>query len=240
MAASSMAHSNRLALWIAHHLSLQEGGLWRLEYPVALGLARGDWFEVARDYRSWAIQQPWCRKGRRRERTLPALTTSYGLWLSHWAGPKATVAPARELQRLVNAPVKLDWHCWHECAKDGAYPDYFPPREGEEALSVARHHLSEAGVLTQLSLNALLASPQSRAWQEDQAEQYALRSSQRVALSSAAGPNSSSLTPMCPATDYWHQKLTGLARQAVQHGADGIFLEQLAASDPLLCEHPDH
>ena len=232
MTASAMAHSNRLALWIEQHCSPDERS-WHLDHPVALGLVQGDWFDAARQYRAWATQQAWCGRGSRRERALPTLTSSYGLWLSYWGGPRGSAAAARELQRLINTPIKLDWRCWHKCARGGAYPDYFPPREGEQGFALAKQQLSEAGVLTQLNLSGLFASPEAETWEGEGADRYAL-------AAPTSGDGSRELVRMCPSTPYWRSKLGVLARQAVQLGADGIYLEDLIGSLPLVCERAEH
>ena len=230
---ATMARSNRLALSIAHQPSRAESGTWPLGYPCALGLTMGDWFEAAREYRVWATRQPWCARGRGGERDLPALTRAYGLWLSHWGDSRRAVIASRELQRLANVPIKLDWRCWHHSACGGAYPDYFPPRDGEEAFAAARRHLADAGVLTQLTFDGLLASPQSQAWEWEGAQRYA------VMASPGAGP-ASDLVPMCPSTRYWRQKLVSLAREAARLGVEGVRFQSLGDSEPHSCEDPDH
>jgi hypothetical protein len=232
--------SGRLDLWIAHRPVQQPGGQWSAGYPTALGIASGDWFEAAREYRSWAVAQPWCARGRGGERRLPALTSSYGLWASHWGGPRHAVAAARELQRLVNIPLKLDWRCWHGCARSGAYPDYLPPRDGDEAFASARAGLTDAGVLVQLDFNGLLASSESQGWQEEAAEQYALAPLSESPAPPALKGVKPPLAAMCPATQYWQGKLAALAREALQRGADGLYVEDLTAWDPLPCGSADH
>jgi len=224
--------SGRLALWMTHYPSRGNDGHWSPGYLSALGLVTGDWFEVAQQYRSWAIHQAWCARGRGGERDLPALTSSYGLWLSHWGEARHAVAAARELQRIVNVPVKLDWRCWHKCACGGAYPDYFPPRDGEEAFARAKAQLADAGVLSQLSFNGLLASPSSEAWQAEQAGCYVVPLPQQA--------HRQGLVAMCPSTRYWRQKLASLAREAAQRRVEGVYLEDLGTSGPLECRDPDH
>jgi hypothetical protein len=240
LSAATMPRSSRLALTIAHHPARRPDGLWSCAYPCLVGLVFGDWFEAAREYRAWAAGQPWCARGRGGERRLPALTSSYGLWASHWGGPRRAAAAARDLQRLANVPIKLDWRCWHGCARDGAYPDYFPPRDGGPAFALAKEQLGQAGALTQLGLNALAASPDSEAWESDRAERYALRPPQGDPTPSLGVSLHAHLRPMCPSTRYWREKLAALARQAVSSGADGIYLEGLAARPPLLCLDSDH
>jgi len=171
---------------------------------------------------------------------LPALTSSYGLWASHWGSPQRASTAARQLQRLINVPIKLDWRCWHACARDGAYPDYFPPRDGDEAFAAAKQHLTEAGVLAQLNLNGLSASRDSEAWNAERAERYALLLSEDDDSPPLAIPSPAHLSHMCPSTRYWREKLAALARQAVHLGADGLYLEGLTAARPLICRNSDH
>ena len=40
----------------------------RVPYDVVIGPLRGDWYDAARQYRSWAVAQPWCRQGTLAER----------------------------------------------------------------------------------------------------------------------------------------------------------------------------
>jgi len=240
MAASGMPRSDRLALTTTHHPTRRADGTLSLGYPCALGVVFGDWFEAAREYREWASEQPWCSQGRGGQRRVPAVTSSYGLWTSHWGGPSRTAGAARDLQRLMNVPIKLDWRCWHSCARDGHYPDYFPPRDGDDAFGRARQQLAEAGILAQFGINGLAASPQSEAWKSDHADRYVLLQSPDD--DAPPLPAQSDLAPMCPSTPYWREKLASLARLAVESGADGLHIEALTASPPMLCRsaHHDH
>jgi len=240
--AAGMPHSNRLMLSIAGPPVRTEEGVWLPGYPLALSVVTGDWFEAAREYRGWAIEQPWCARGRGGLRNLPPLTAAQGLWVSFWGGPRAVVTVMRELQRLVSMPLKLDWRCWHGCARDGTYPDYFPPRDGYQFFSQAVRQLTEGGVLTQLSFSGLFASPDSEQWKADEAGRYTLAGEvgRPVSSSSEAGATLGSLTRMCPLTAYWREKLAGLARAAVSQGVKGVYLEDIVSSGPLRCENAGH
>ncbi|HUU54394.1 MAG TPA: DUF6259 domain-containing protein [Armatimonadota bacterium] len=240
LAAAGMPSSARLRLWIAHHPTLRPDGHWSAAYPTAVGLAAGDWFEAARDYRAWAADRPWTAGGRGGERSIPTLTSAYGLWVSHWGGARRSVSAVRELQRLVNAPIKLDWRCWHDCARDGAYPDYLPPRDGDDAFAVAESQLVDAGVLDQVNINALLASRESLAWTEDQPEPYTFHPPEGEAGAPLDRPIKPPLALMCPGTDYWQHKLASIAREAAALGADGIYLEDLGSAGAALCREPSH
>jgi hypothetical protein len=218
--------------------ALRADGHWSAGYPSAIGLANGDWFEAARHYRAWATEQPWAARGRGGERTLPPLTTAYGLWASHWGGARRCASAVRQLQRIVNLPIKLDWRCWHACARDGAYPDYLPPRDGENAWSVAEKQLGDAGILDQLSVNALLASAESTAWREHDLAPHAIQANDGIEpLDRAIRPP---LAAICPGVAYWRGIIAAVARELAERGADGILLEGLGSARASTCDAPNH
>ncbi len=230
--------SGRLRLATTQFPVVRSDGEWSSGYPVAVGIAAGDWFEAAAEYRAWARRQPWASRGRGGERRVPPLSSAYGLWASYWGGARRVADVARELQRLVNVPVKLDWRCWHSCARYGAYPDYLPPRDGEEAFSAAERQLGESGVLDQLSISALLVSQESLLWREKDAPAHAARPAQGTGSRTGRRP-ASGLEAMCAGTKYWREELAGVARELAKWGADGIVLEDLDIP-PLLCEEASH
>ena len=238
LAASGMAAANRLRLWITHFPTVRPDGRWATGYPSAMGVVNGDWFEAGREYRTWAAAQPWAARGRGGERVLPPLTTAYGLWASYWGGARRCVSAMRELQRLVNVPIKLDWRCWHGCARDGAYPDYLPPRDGEDALAAAEGQLGDAGVLDQVSINAFLASQQSIAWQEHDLAPCAIQSSGEPGP--LTRPVRLPLAVMCPGAEHWRAILARTAREAAARGTDGVLLEDLGSSRAAACRAPNH
>ncbi len=239
LALSLMPSSGRLRFWIGQQPSLRPDGHWSSAYSAAVGLVTGDWFEAATEYRSWAARQPWSSRGRGGERRMPALTSAYGLWASYWGGARRCPAAARELQRLVNVPIKVDWRCWHACARDGAYPDYLPPRDGEETHSAAERQLTDLGVLDQLNASALLASRESTAWREEDAAAYALRGRGDKPSGTRATERTAALEVMCPGTMYWRDKIATVGSAVAERGADGLLLEGLGRVGAV-CEELDH
>jgi hypothetical protein len=238
LAAAGMPSTGRLALWITHYPTVRADGHWSTGYPSAVGVVNGGWFEAAREYRGWAAEQPWAARGRGGERILPPLTTAYGLWASYWGGARRCVSAIRELQRIVNVPIKLDWRCWHSCARDGAYPDYLPPRDGEAAWSAAEQQLGEAGVLDQVSINALLASEESAAWREHDLAPHAIQLDGEPAP--LGRPLRPPLSTMCPGTEHWRNALATVAREIAGRGADGIVLEDLGSAGATTCHALNH
>ena len=240
LGASGMPSSGHQQLWLRHFPVLRPEGHWSAGYPCAVGVVTGDWFEAAREYRAWAATQPWAARGRGGERILPPLTTAYGLWASHWGGARRCVSAVRELQRIVNVPIKLDWRCWHACARDGAYPDYLPPRDGDEAQATAEQQLGDAGVLDQFSINALLASEESAAWKEHDLAPHAIQTEDRGPILRSAKPP---LAAMCPGDEHWRgivAAVAAVARELGARGADGILLEDLGSARVISCRALNH
>jgi hypothetical protein len=147
------------------------------------------------------------------------------------------VSAVRQLQRIVNVPIKLDWRCWHACARDGAYPDYLPPRDGDEAQAGAEQQLGDAGVLDQLSINALLASGESAAWKEHDLAPHAIQAQDHGPISWSAKPP---LAAMCPGDDHWRGIVAAVAGELGARGADGILLEDLGSARATSCRAPNH
>jgi len=234
LVATGMPHTDRLLLWISHEAARGDEGSLSPGYATAIDMVEGDWFDAAREYRAWATEQPWCSRGRGAERGIPASVRAEGLRVSHWGGAQGAAGAVRELHRSLSIPLKLDRWCWHHCARDGAYPDYFPPRDDESVLRRAKGQLAESGIRLHLGMNGLLASPESESWQSEGAEAYALR------LSPAARRAWRGLAPMCPATPYWREKLAEIARGLLAEGAEGIYLEDLARAEPVACGEQGH
>lgn len=227
-----MARSNRLAMWVATEAIPDGEGSWSLGFPAAVSVVGGDWVEAAREYRQWAAQQPWCGRGRGGLRNLPAVLETAGLWVSFWGGPRAVGPVLRDLQRVVAAPLRLDWRCWHGCARGGAYPDYFPPREGLPVFAEAVEQVAESGVVMQLSFHGLMASAASHTWQ--------VRGLASAAAEEPVGQDPSPLVMMCALTEEWQQVVADTARGIRGLGATGVYVEGLSGGGWSRCRRPEH
>jgi len=163
----------------------------------------------------------------------------HGLWVSFWGGPRAVGAVTHDLHRLVATPLKVDWRCWHGCVREGAYPDYFPPREGTEVFAQAMHQLAEAGMLTQLGFDGGRISPHSDAWRSEEAAASAIESGAADTPEPADG-EIHPLVPMCFLTDYWREQVSEIAARTLALGAGGVYLEGVIGSARPACRRPEH
>jgi hypothetical protein len=238
LVAGGMAHSNRLVLSAVGTPVKSQQGAWGLGYAMGLSVVEGGWAEAAREYRVWAVEQPWCSRGKGGLRNIPEKTAAQGLWASFWGGPRAVATVMRELQRMVSIPLKLDWRCWHGCAREGQYPDYLPPRDGEQSAVTAINQIREGGMLAQIGVNGLLASTDSRAWREEAAGEYSL--GEEAGGGKPEEGDGGRRAVMCPSTKYWRGKLVSLLRQAAAYGANGFYVEGLVGAEARTCGNPAH
>ena len=215
-------------------------------YYVALGIVPGGYYEAAKTYRIWAQAQPWCAQGclRDREERSP-MSLPGALWLSQEGEAGKVVPAAHSLQRVTNHSVRLHWRPWHGRQSDHRYPDYFPPRDGEEQFREALRQLSRAGILVELTLDGVRAAPDSRAWAEENLESLACSPPPGQAeapgqTGEPAGRAREDLVPMCLSSPGWRRKLSELAKQVAAFGANGVFLEGLAEGAGQQCQAAEH
>jgi hypothetical protein len=129
---------------------LRRGADLDLGYPVVItALQRGDWFEAAEHYRSWAAEAPWAHLGRNVERAgrdRPAwLFDEVGL--SIWGTPSSLDWSHRYrlLAEAATTPLHVvsgwDWPATrpHYVGKEGWFPARFHPANLE---AWAGHHVT--------------------------------------------------------------------------------------------------
>ena len=111
-----------------------------IDYPVVIDpLTEGTWYEAAERYRAWAIQQPWCQRGARRERVDRADACRWlhedigavGAWWQFRGDIREDVVRTRRLWGAPLLHLELWWR--HGPSRDAAQSDgdrfgpfYFP------------------------------------------------------------------------------------------------------------------
>ncbi|MBI5396013.1 MAG: hypothetical protein HZA91_12020 [Verrucomicrobia bacterium] len=157
-----------LRLAFLHYPTREPRREWRLEYDVVLGTFRGDWQTAADIYKSWAVNQPWCR------RTLaqrvadgdvpkwlaePSLFYAYSLRgmdeQQQWINRLPLVSQQADAWRaLLGGPTTFMMMAWE---KKGPWvtPDYFPPFGGEKDFKATTEALHAKGNHTLVFLSGL-------------------------------------------------------------------------------------
>ena len=231
-----------LALEIVHVPSLSPGGEARFEpaYEALATAFRGDWYDAAALYRAWAWRQAWVRESRRLRELTPAWLLDTALWVWNRGRSPGVLAPAAALMEHAEVPVSVFWHWWHGCAYDTGFPEYLPPREGEEPFRQALARAQERGIRALVYMNQRLWGMTTRSWVEQGAERWAVKRPDGGVTPEVYNTfNRAPCASMCMGTEFWRGTYAALAEGAVRGlGVDGIYMDQACSS--LACYDPGH
>jgi hypothetical protein len=207
------------------------------DYPVVVAAYRGDWWQAARRYRTWATRQAWTAKGLIQQRAdYPRRLEDLGFWMLLGGEAEAVAKKMGETARLfADMPVGVHWYNWHQIPFDHSYPEYFPTKEG---MAEATRAMAAAGQTVMPYINA-------RLWDE---EIPGFAGAFPAAAKQVTGTNyvevygsKRRLVPMCPATPLWQAKVQEICRRLMTEcGVNGIYLDQVGAAKPAPCYDASH
>jgi hypothetical protein len=226
-------------------------------------LLRGDWYDAARIYRQWVIQEAhwYPRGGNTNPRlgnvsawTAPRPLKTFREWmrdLPAWSlasgGAQEVVPPVEEFAKFCGVPVGFHWYYWHQIPFDNDYPHYFPVKEGF-AEGVKR--LKEAGVFVMPYINGRLWDTRDRGMEDFQfstvARPAATKDEDGNPYTEVYGSKESDGSPvrlavMCPTTELWQNKVREIVMRLFgEYGVNAVYIDQVAAAPPVLCFDASH
>lgn len=216
----------------------EPGRGYRLPYPVALAAGRGDWYQAARRYREWALQQKWCPGRHLAERPeVSPRCKRLVAWVRLHREPETVARQAAQCADCFGPDTAAHWYEWHQIPFDHTYPEYFPPRPGfRRGVAAAR----QAGVLVMPYINGRLWDTLAPSWKREEAARFAVKRPEgEVVVEYYASKRP--LAVMCPVTRYWQEKVAGIVRRLVgTYRVDGVYIDQIGAAPPVPCFDPSH
>ena len=209
----------------------------RLAFASSVRLFVGDWFEAARMYRAWALTAPNFR------RRIPARKNplrEIALWLWNRGDARTVIPPAEKIAREAGVPVALDWYWWHHNPYDTDYPDYWPPREGEDAFRNSLRRLKRHGIYTQVYVNGL-------AW-DLEAKSFPQGGRESVVVSRDGTPYAVEfncythrrLGYACGEGAPFQAKIREVLQRLAACGLPGIYLDMIGCATMHPCYNPAH
>lgn len=188
---------------------------------------KGDWFDAAQIYKTWAMQK---RPDRFAKRISPEILNT-AFWLSDdCTKQNGCLEHLPKLARELSVPLALHWYNWHHFPFDKNYPHYFPAKEGFAELVAG---LKKAGISIMPYINALQWDRQL----EDFPESDAVKD-QKGQMSTFPG---STLTAMCPTSQIFRNTLIDVIGDLFKiPGINGVYFDQMAAVAPYACHNPNH
>lgn len=210
----------------------------------------GDWYDAAIIYREWAEKHAgWMpeKKGEIRA-DLPEWMET----LSHWWRVKLT-EEGTEIDELLQAQEELGvtsalhLYYWHKIPFDNDYPHYFPPKD---SFVPNVRKLQKAGVKVMPYINGRLWDTRDNGAEDGEftktAKPFCTKDREGNPFTESYGSKETDgtdvkLSPMCPSTALWQGKVAEIVKTlADDYGVDGVYIDQIAAAAPVLCEDSSH
>lgn len=213
---------------------------YTLPYHAVVGVFKGDWQDVAMIYRDWGTKQKWCRESRFKNATDFSWANETALWIWNRGRSGNVLTPAEDLKNRLGLPVNVLWHWWHGCAYDDGFPEYFPPREGEELFKRAVLEAAKKDINAIVYMNSYQWGTSTKSFEREGASRWAVRDINGDTKAHVFNIfTRHSLTPMCMATDYWRHKYASLADKAInEYNLGGIYMDQACLN--LMCYNRKH
>ncbi len=208
----------------------------RIPYESCFGTFKGDWFEAAQIYKKWGTKQSWFTS-RKTENPLRKL----GLWVWNRGLAGDVIPPVLQLQKdLPGIPVALDWYWWHHNPYDTDYPDFWPPREGEEKFREAVALLKKNGIFTQTYVNGALWDLDAPSWKDGGDDSVIVKRDGTPYAVEFNKYNHHRLGFVCGEAPKFHDKLSALLPHLRNAGLDGQYLDVVGIMPGLGCYNPRH
>ena len=225
---------------------------------------RGDWFDATEIYREFAETCPWMPKDNSR---IPQWMQELPFWTMDWLpnesdaeepipvslrpntdayGPDCWFEIPLKLREELGVPFGYHLYNWHKIPFNNDYPHYFPAKK---ALPYGLKKLKEAGIRMMPYINALLWDNRDRGnedWQFTavaKAGAVKKESGDPAILTYAAHESDGNLvklSPMCPTSRVWRDKVRENVEKCFELGMDGVYLDQTAAHGPHPCMDKSH
>jgi hypothetical protein len=227
----------------------QAGAGFDLSGEARWQLLRGDWFDAALIYRTWAGRKAkwWPTLGLDGREDTPLWMRRLPAWVMTGGAPSECVPRVKAFAQALGVPVGSHWYNWHQIPFDNDYPHYFPPKEG---FSEGVAELKTAGVYPMPYINGRLWDTHDKGsedWQFTRvARAAATKDEQGNPYVESYGSketdgNSVKLAAMCPATPLWQNRVRDtVLRLFNECGVSGVYIDQIAAAAPRLCFDASH
>ena len=200
-------------------------------FEVTTACFKGDWWQAAKLYRSWALKQQWTSKGPiARRQDYPKAISEADIWLRVLFTDYSNYEQALKLWPGVNIGVRH--YCWPVQKYDTNYPE-FQPRDGVDKFWARAR---KDGVLVTPYVNGRLWDRKLRSFG------YAMRD---VCLREDGTECVEFYTPrcavMCPVAKLWQKTVRDMGFDVVDGlGANGIYYDQIGVSGWEGCRNPAH
>ena len=196
------------------------------------GPFQGDWYDVARLYRQWALTAPWCAKGPLQARDdYPKWLLNAPYWTIASLGDEDGIEREIEKQAFYNIPTMIahTYGYFFMPHMDDRYPEHWPPKLGSEGFKQAVKTLQEKGIRIVPYVNGWVWDADTVSFRlEEGADKAALWGGNGQLSKMMGYGGGQTFVGMCPASKLWREKMLSMVRELVgRYGVDGVYFDFL-------------
>ncbi|MBQ7695453.1 MAG: hypothetical protein IJT50_10055 [Lentisphaeria bacterium] len=228
--------SGKLVFSHIHYCPLDGRTEDTLPYPCTVAEFEGDWFEATQIYRPWARRQRWYVNAAKGKNPLKDIS----MWLWNRGRIDYVFPPVERLAKESGVPVALDWYWWHHNPYDTDYPDFWPPREGEEAFKKAVKRMNDQGIYTQVYINGRTWDMDGPSFHEGGAKEIEIRRDGTEYAVAFNSYNHHRLGYMCGEAPIFQRKMADLVKKLCEAGLPGVYLDMIGCTAGTNCYNPAH
>ena len=201
-------------------------------FDVVMRPFKGDWWQVARMYRAWAMRQTWAAKGPIAGRAdFPQSLKDLDV-CTILVETRANAA-SNKIDRIVRAfpglKVGIHWYWWQNSEFCGNTPEFFPAKKGVPDVMRA---WSKAGVLMMPYTNPRLWDTNQASWTFAKDHACMNRKGGYSTIAYRGYP----CAIMCPSSEKWRESVWSWSNRVLgELGANAIYYDQVAVARPFEC-----
>ncbi|MDO5317578.1 MAG: DUF6259 domain-containing protein [bacterium] len=204
---------------------------------VIARLSRPSWWEATMRYAAWARRQPWVAAAKSRDFSR---LRDIGFWFWNRGAAEKVISPVERFQKDSGVPCALDWYWWHDIPYDSYFPNFWPPREGEETFRAAIARCAKAGIFLQVYTNGVTWDMDDESWHEGGEEGVVRKADGSVYARAFNRFNRHRLSWMCATNTRFQDRLCGVYRKLAAAGLPGIYMDMIGCATYEPCFATDH
>lgn len=229
------------------------------EFATVIGPFAGDWYDAARIYRAWALQQKWCRLGPTRDRTdiTPAIKNG-AYWMmapldfvpsnephmrklartlpieevqkrARTINVESTLAMVREAHQYFGYPMILWCNEWFDGGGDTSPPRYVPMNRLDAYLAAL--HKEFTNVLFSAHIQPKRYSTQVREYDQQVIDSLEKTPGGQLHIGPVMPGESDDVHAYpCWATKWWQDFWADKTRARAKLGIDGFHIDELGSA----------
>ena len=211
-------------------------------YGVKIGVFTGDWWQVAKRYRSWALKQKWTSKGPIKKRLdYPQNMHKPSAWFSRYQygidGFKRFFENIHREASDLNLGVR--WYKWHSGDMDTNFPEFLPARDGVGDVGEA---LCKLGYVMMPYINARIWDTKLMSYDYAKKDLCLKEDGSYYTEKWSGKPyGRHDFGIMCPFASDWQKLVHRLAIDSIsQTKCNAIYYDQVGCASPRGCCNLNH